>query len=95
MEDETILTIANVHVESCGKPPHIVKDGETYIGYFENSFGEQFIYTYNRETKKATLWSGDCNWDEPIEVVGGGVTGIILNEVERVWLANCWKASAR
>lgn len=57
---DPLLKIANHHAPSCGDPP-IVEGitGNCYIGYFENSHGEQWIFTLDRATGKATLRGGD------------------------------------
>jgi len=51
---EPLLKIRNHHSASCGDPP-IVGDelSECYIGYFENRFGEQWIFTHDRVTGQA------------------------------------------
>jgi hypothetical protein len=60
---KTILSISNRHVESCGNPPVIEHNANTYIGYFQNMLGEQWILVHNRETGNTTVRGGDAGWD--------------------------------
>jgi hypothetical protein len=34
-------------------------------GYFENRFGEQFVFVLDRATKTGTVAGGDLGWGEP------------------------------
>ena len=53
---EPMLKIKNHHVASCGDPPMVASDAEhVYLGYFENRHGEQWIFTFDRKTRAATL----------------------------------------
>ncbi|MFN0053030.1 MAG: hypothetical protein ACKV0T_12665 [Planctomycetales bacterium] len=91
---EPILRIHNNHTPQCGDPPVISGDDPSvYIGYFENPFGEQWIFTYNHETRKAELRGGDVGWDTVLSVVNGTVEGIIFGKAELLWLLACWKAA--
>ena len=43
---EPLLTIRNHHSPTCGDPPIVnEEDRDTYIGYFENQHGEQWVFT--------------------------------------------------
>jgi len=88
---QPLLTIRNHHTPACGDPP--IVDGEVaspYIGYFENRYGEQSIFTRDRTTGEATLRGGDTGWNTPYPVVDGHVEGLMLNREERTWLEACW-----
>ena len=51
---------------SCGPPPRLRNtDPGLYYGYFENRYGEQFVFTFDRATGAGTVWGGDLGWDEP------------------------------
>ena len=63
-----------------------------YHGYFENAYGEQLIFVFNMETKKAELWCGDAGWEQPFPVVNGLAKGLILSIEEQIWLQACWRA---
>jgi hypothetical protein len=53
---EPLLSIGNHHTPACGDPPIIRDDDpDVYHGYFENCYGEQWVFLYHRTTKKAEL----------------------------------------
>jgi hypothetical protein len=93
---EPLLRVVNHHSASCGDPPIVNDDDRSlYIGYFENPFGEQWIFTFDRNTHKAELRGGDVGWDRVYEVTGGRVPGLILGPEELAWLQACWRAAVR
>ncbi len=66
--DADIVFIAhNNHTEHCGQPPSVRKKDNPglYHGYFENCFGEQFVFTYDRAAGTGTIWGGDLDWGNP------------------------------
>lgn len=74
MDAETVFRMGNRHGPGCGRPPHIDidgSDGGCYYGYFENAYGEQAIFVYDRRTRIGTLWMGDNGWENPAPVVRG------------------------
>lgn len=93
---EPLLKIRNHHSASCGDPP-IVGDelSERYIGYFENRFGEQWIFTHDRATGQAVLRGGDAGWNTGFAVIDGMAKGLVLAKEEQQWLHACWAASQR
>ena len=91
---EPLLSIRNYHVPACGDPPIVSSDQHSYIGYFENAHGEQWIFTVDRETKVALLRGGDAGWNKAMPVVAPGVVNCILSAAESQWLQACWSASA-
>jgi hypothetical protein len=87
------LTVYNQHAAPCGVPPHVLGGaGRGYVGYFENSFGEQWIFTFDRETQQGLLRGGDIGWDQVCEVTGGRAD-VRLGQEETLWLAACWNAA--
>jgi hypothetical protein len=62
-----VFAALNTHDASCGRPPRLrnTADPGLYHGYFENRYGEQFIFTFDRATGTGTVWGGDLGWDEP------------------------------
>jgi hypothetical protein len=91
---EPLLRISNQHIEECGVPPLFTNDDpDVYIGYFENSHGEQLVFTYDRNSKSAILRGGDFGWDQQFPVVDGVVNGINLTAQESQWLTFCWDAA--
>ena len=93
---EPLLSIRNHHAVACGDPPIVVDENpDVYVGYFANPFGEQWVFTYNRQTRQADLRGGDVGWNHVHEVCDGSVPGLILDREESMWLAACWSAATR
>lgn len=93
---DPLLKISNHHVPASGDPP--IVDGEVgnqYIGYFENSFSEQWIFTYDYTTRSATLRGGDIGWNEKIDVTNGCPDNLILGQEEQLWLKACMLANQK
>ncbi len=91
---EYLFRVTNGHSESCGVPPSI--DGDTpghRYSYFQNEYGEQFIFAYSVDGKRGSLWMGDAGWERSFDVVDGFVPELALSETEFLWLAACWKAA--
>jgi hypothetical protein len=87
---QPLLTIRNHHTAAYGDPP--IVDGEAgkrYIGYFENPQGEQWIFTYDRETGTATLRGGDVGWNNQYDVTDGGAGDLVRGRAEQPWLQAC------
>ena len=92
--EQTILTIYNRHTEACGPPPAVSNESpDVYVGYFENRYGEQWIFTYDRRTRTAMLRGGDAQWAARHVVLDGEVEGLILGAGESAWLRACWEAA--
>ena len=62
-----VFAAHNTHHERCGAPPRVrnTDNRGLYHGYFENRYGEQFVFTFDRATGAGTVWGGDLRWDEP------------------------------
>lgn len=92
---DPLLQIGNHHTANCGDPPIIRDDDpQLYIGYFENTFGEQWIFTFNRKSREAKLRGGDVGWNTVHAVVNGKADGLVLAVDEALWLHACWQAAA-
>lgn len=91
---EPLLKISNHHVPGSGDPP-IIDDAQAdqYIGYFENLFGEQWVFTRDRATGIAILRGGDIGWNTPIDMTDGITGKLTLNPSEAQWLESCLAAS--
>lgn len=91
---DPLLKISNHHALASGDPP-IIDDTNPrqYIGYFENMFGEQWIFTRDRESGMATLRGGDIGWNQEIDVSDGTTGDLTLNANEALWLECCILAS--
>ncbi len=92
---KSLLEIPNRHTTACGETPAInVSDPKVYLGYFENPFGEQWVFTYDRSTQVGELRGGDAGWNTMNVVENGAVTGLTLGTDEAAWLRTCWNASS-
>lgn len=89
-----IFTMSNRHSPACGTPPAIddAAGDVRYHGYFENRYGEQSLFVYDRDTGAALLYNGDAGWDMPYRVIDGRPEGLLLTREEAAWLAACWHA---
>ena len=69
-------------------------DENVYIGYFENRYDEQWVFTYDRRTERGELRGGDVDWGTVFEVEDdGSVPDLILSPEEWLWLRSCWCAA--
>jgi hypothetical protein len=62
-----VFVAHNNHDERCGTPPRLrnLDNPGLYYGYFENRYGEQFVFTFDSATKTGTVSGGDLGWGEP------------------------------
>jgi hypothetical protein len=88
------FVIRNNHSPDCGEPPTIGNDPPgKYLGYFENAYGEQWVFVYDQATGAAELRGGDAGWENSFPVEDGRVAGLVLNKHEVQWLQACWAAA--
>jgi len=91
---EPFFAMRNIHGSDAGEPPICLNDAAgKYFGYFENLFGEQWVFVYDRETSKAELCGGDVGWHNKFPVTDGRADGLILGREELQWLQACWAAA--
>lgn len=89
------FVMMNQHVKSCGDPNVITNDDpQKYYGYFENEYGEQLVFIYDRRTETAELCGGDAGWENVFHIDNGKIQDLILNEEEKMLLQACWKAAS-
>ncbi len=92
--DVWLFHVSNHHSAECGTPPHIDdRSPSQYLGYFENQYGEQALFVYDRDSSQAILYVGDAGWEMPRTVVDGAVPDLMLSETERLWVRACWQAA--
>ncbi|HMF36527.1 MAG TPA: hypothetical protein VKF17_07795 [Isosphaeraceae bacterium] len=62
-----VFAAHNNHTPHCGLPPRVrnIDNPRLYYGYFENRFGEQFVFVFDPTTKTGTISGGDLDWGEP------------------------------
>ena len=90
MERQRLLEIDNCHVDEgpCWRQEDLAGK---HVSYFENAYGEQWVFIFDAKTQLAELWGGDCGW-KMIPVTERGAD-VILNEAEKLWLQACWLAA--
>ncbi|HEV3261120.1 MAG TPA: hypothetical protein VG013_29985 [Gemmataceae bacterium] len=87
------LQISNTHGADCGDPPTITNESASkYYGYFQNRFGEQWVFVYDQEKKIGELRGGDIGWDT-VFIVKEGRVDVVLGKAETAWLHACWQAA--
>ncbi len=90
MSMEAFLRVYNAHSESCGIPPTFEsRDG--YLSYFENEYGEQWVFAMDRESGVFFLCGGDIDWASR-QVGEDGLKSLVLNLPERMWVLACLQA---
>lgn len=93
---QPIFQVENNHTRSGGTPPAVNNsDPKKYVGYFQNEHGEQWVFTFDSDSRVGELRGGDVNWRPlPVTGVGGGPhVDMNLSEPEKMWLEACWKAA--
>jgi hypothetical protein len=89
-----LLEIRNHHSAAAGTPPRLDDlSANHYLGYFENEYGEQALFVYDRDARTANLYLGDAGWEAPHAVVDGAVPDLLLSSTELLWLRACWQAA--
>jgi len=89
---ERLLEIDNVHVANCGPPPSIDATHK-YVGYFENPYGEQWVFIGDPSTGNARIHGGDVGWETGHDVsLNSPCPDMILNEPEKLWIITCFMA---
>lgn len=100
--DKPVIFVArNRHIAKSGQPPVVEAGPDQYTSYFENGYGEQWIFVRQRGAQTATLYGGDIGWEAPKTISSPPqgrekywtAAGLVLNEPEALWLAGCWAAS--
>lgn len=88
-----LFAVSNHHVADSGAPPQIDGDREgAYHAYFENRFGEQLLFVYDREAETGVLRMGDAGWENAF-AVEDGFASVTLDPPESYWLMAAWSAA--
>lgn len=90
MTTDAFLRVYNVHDESCGIPPPF-ESGNGYLSYFENEYGEQWVFAMDRKSDVFFLCGGDIDWKSR-QVGEDGLKDLVLNLPERLWVLACLQA---
>jgi len=61
-----VFAAYNTHHERSGAPPRLrnTDNPGLYHGYFENRYGEQFVFTFDRATGTGVVSGGDLGWGD-------------------------------
>lgn len=88
-----LLEIDNVHVPDCGIPPSFDAT-KKYLGYFENSLGEQWVFIGDHVTGTAKIRGGDVGWEAEYDICleSPCPKNLVLNEEEILWIVTCFMA---
>jgi hypothetical protein len=80
-----VFAAHNNHDDRCGQPPRLrnTDNPGLYYGYFENRYGEQFIFTFDRATGTGTVSGGDLGWGDPRSFTLGQLEEV-LRDTQRV-----------
>src|SRR5207249_1838659 len=62
-----VFAAHNAHHERCGAPPRLCNTDNPglYYGYFENRYGEQFVFTFDPATGTGMVSGGDLGRGGP------------------------------
>jgi hypothetical protein len=95
MAGDPFFVVRDKHTEVEGLPRLFTNDDPNlYLGFFENLYGEQWVFVFKRDTKEGVLYGGDIGWEEPSPVVDGRAQ-IVLGKEEQMWLGACWQTCVR
>ena len=83
---DPLLKISNHH--ALASAPPIIEEikPDQYIGYFENIFGEQWIFTRDLQRVWRNCAAGNFGWNQEIDVADGASGELTLNATEAEWL---------
>jgi len=91
-DSNKLLQVYNLHSEKCGFPP-VIDVKCRYVSYFENVYGEQWVFLGDKKLDKATIYCGEGGWGNPIELSADKLCpNIPLNDLEKNWIVLSWAA---
>jgi hypothetical protein len=92
--DHPLLVISNTHALASGMPPGLTNaDPTKYLGYFVNEHGDQWVFVFDCDTHRATLYGGDMGWTHQLTIASSTDFTSSVTESERAWLEACWRAA--
>jgi hypothetical protein len=84
-----LLRLRNNHVAGCGPVPKIDARKKT-VAYFENCYGEQFVFIGDRKKKTALLLCGDAGWGKRYRISAKHPRpNLVVHEGEAMWIVAC------
>lgn len=79
-----IMVVTNRHIKADTSPPCLKNAPTHYLSYFENAYGEQWIFTHERGTDHFTLTGGDIGWESVSDL-----SDLTLSVPEQTWVVAC------
>lgn len=87
--EQPLLVIENYHINPA--PSWEFKAGtNAYLGYYENKYGEQWVFVYDFDTEQGAVQGGDAEWKNVYPVQNGRAKNLVLSREEEIWLLSCW-----
>ncbi len=80
-----------MHGADSGPVPLLDAAGK-YLGYFENCYGEQWVFVGDRKTGEAVVRGGDAGWSEEysVSIERPCPRDLVLDEAEKLWIITCF-----
>ena len=90
-----VLTVENLHSACCGPPPNLHADGTLRCGYFQDTYGEQWVMAIALSAQRATVWNGDVGWPHLIEIRDGQIldTDVVIPPDAEAWMRLAWQSA--
>ncbi len=90
---ERLLEVDNLHCADCGPAPALDAAGK-YVGYFENCYGDQWMFIGDPRTGEAVIRGGDIRWatECKVSVTNPYPAELVLGESEKHWIIACFMA---
>ena len=85
---EILFLVGNHHVADSGQLEETLDGNDgNYHSYFENQYGEQWVFTYNRKDDMVYIRGGALGWDSVLGLQH--LRAHIFSEEEKLWLNAC------
>ncbi len=97
MTDRSSPSATDAPPAALNLPPQFRRDHNLYYGYFENRYGQQWVYLFDYTADRGYLRGGNAGWDHVFVLPGDGTLPPEqlppLGEPERLWLTACVQAA--
>lgn len=92
-DSETIISVTNSQTPTSSLPGDIELGESSYLSYFENRVGKEYILIGSPEERKVTIITADTKGEQKIEMEWGKLAygkTIVLYKDEVIWISNCF-----
>lgn len=95
MSNETVFTADNRYRPEHGEPPRASRKKYYFSSYFENRYGDQLMFLYDKDKAEAYIYNGRAGWDQktvvPREDIKNGSFEVHFNQFdgEERWIESC------